>query len=165
VVLDKARFVDTKPGPVREAWDALDKACQELAGWVEDERAKPDPDTERLAQGDKLLVTCRTALASLTDIPAGAAVSLLAAAELQDVLHTDMFKAILVVKGGAASATQLINDRKFRSDKFSILSSASIAYALIYHRDDGRIGLAGVVHGSKSFTGTIGSDIDLPTTT
>lgn len=157
VVLDRARFVSTEPGPVRRAWNDLDRACRELETWTEDERAKVAPDVDRLAEGDALLETCRTASVALSEVPAGSSLSPLAAAELQEVLRSGEFEAILVVKGGAASATQLIEDRRFASDKVSILSTASIAYVLLDHRAGCRVAAAGLAHGSRTFSGTIGS--------
>ncbi len=164
VVLDKARFVSANPGPVRTAWNGVHQAVADLQRDLEVERSSDAPDTEWLADGDQLLEACRTGLAVLTEIPSGASTSPLASAEMQDVLRSEEFAAILVVKGGAASATQLIEDRRFKSDKLTILSTASIAYVLIDHRDGCRVDLAGLVHGSRTFNSTIGSAGDLPTT-
>ncbi len=162
VVAEKAHLNDSVAEP-HTSWATLQAACRELDGHIRRLEDKPTPDTARIAEGKALLKNCEAALTAMITVPAGGKASPLALAAMQDAIHSDRFGGVLVVKGGAASATQLVDDRPLRfGDALSIVSTATIAYLLIDHRNGGRVLSGGLAHGVAQAHGKIGSTLVLP---
>lgn len=162
VVVDQARLL-TEGGAV-QAWTELDASSRDLGTNLENLENQQDHDKDRLAAGKKLLDTVRAALTAMTEPSAGGGPSALATATLQEALHGDEFQAVLIIKGGAASATQLVDDRPLRfADPLSIVSTATIAYLLIRHRDESKVRAGGLAHGAAQIRGKIGDWLELPT--
>lgn len=162
VVVDQVRLL--VPGAVAQAWSDLDTGCTELAAELDDMEQSDGADQERLAAGRQLLASCRVALAAMIDLPEGGGPNVLTMATMQEALHGDEFEAILVVKGAAASATQLVDDRPLRfADPLSIVSSATVSYLLVDHRNGSRVRAGGLAHGVAQIHGKIGDQLTLPT--
>ncbi len=67
-------------------------------------------------------------------------------------------------RGAAASATQLVDDRPLRfADPLSIVSSATVSYLLIDHRNGSKVRAGGLPHGVAQIHGKIGDQLTLPT--
>lgn len=162
VIVDRARLLDAD-GPAQQCWVNLQTACHQLFDLLRDEEAKEHPDADRLAEGKSLLKTCEAALTAMASVPEGARMSALARAASQEALHSNEFGGVLIVKGGAASSTQLVDDRPLRfGDPFSVVTTATICYLLIDHRNGSKLLGGGLVHGTAQIHGKIGSELTLP---
>lgn len=161
VVVDQTRLL--VPGAVARAWSDLDTGCTELAAELDDMEQADGPDQKRLAAGRQLLATCRVALAAVID-PRGGGPNLLTLATMQEALHGDEFDAVLIVKGAAASATQLVDDRPLRfADPLSIISSATVSYLVVDRRNGSQARSGGLAHGVAQVHAKIGDQLTLPT--
>lgn len=161
VVVEKAHLVDSEGEP-HTSWAALRVALGELEDFIGQLEGEEKPDAERIANGKALLKSCQAASTAMVIVPEGANASPLAIASIQDAIHSDRFGGVLVVKGGAASATQLVNDRPLLlKDTVSIVSTATIAFLLINHRDGGRVLNGGLVHGMAQLRGKVGENLSV----
>ncbi len=161
VVAEKAHLVDSQGKP-HTSWAALQAACSALEKFIRDLEREEQPDAERIADGKALLKSCQAASTAMVTVREGAKASPLAIASMQDAIHSGRFGGVLVVKGGAAPATQLVDDRPLRfGDPVSIVSTATIAFLLIDHRDGGRVLNGGLVHGMAQVHGKIGSRLPM----
>jgi hypothetical protein len=97
-------------------------------------------------------------VAGASAVPAGGTRSLLTDARLRECLHDGSVEYVLLVKGMTGSVTQLVNDRKLRDDKVTVVADASISYLLVRTRD-GRLVAGGTSSGSATMHGTIGADL------
>ena len=155
VVVDKARLLEN--GTAHRAWTDLHAACGELQAAVDaagDDAAK----TAWAKTSKELLATCTEALTALVAIPKDGTVSALATATLQEALHSDAIDAVLVVKGGTASNTQLLDDRRFKPDRITIVATASIGYLLI-DRATAHVRASGLATGSTQVNGELGKQL------
>lgn len=158
VLADRTRLLGTD-GPTMVAWRALNDAADGLDETLAQWKAA-DPADPRLVDGATLSTTCRTAIASLVAVPEKATGSALALSAQQDVLHSGRVRGLLVVKGGAASSTQLVDDRPLMyKDKYNVVSSASISYLLVDLTKGSRVLAGGMLTGSKQAHGEIGNEI------
>lgn len=161
VVVEKARLIG-KSGEAQQAWDNLQSACRRLSLEVEVEEGEDDEE-ERAGEGRALLAACRSALAATATVQPGASRSALATASLQEALHSEEYAGVLVVKGGACSSTQLVDDRPLHfGDPLSVVTTATISYLLLDQHDGSRVRRGGLVHGTAQLRGTIGSELSLP---
>lgn len=157
VLVDRTRLLGTD-GPTMTAWSGLQAAADRLdaslAEWKD-----ADPADPRLAEGANLSATCRTAIAALVAVPDKGSASPLALAALQDVLHSGEVRGLLVVRGGAASSTQLVDDRPLLSeDKWAAVATATISYLLVDLRHGSRVLAGGMLSGSAQARGELGKD-------
>lgn len=159
VVVEKARLLG-RDGPAQTSWTELQTACLALANELEQGE---EPDADWVAEAKALLKTCQTALAAMTTVPENSKLSPLALAALQEALHSEDFDGVLVVKGGASSATQLVDDRPLRfGDPLSVVCTATISYLLIDHRSNSKVLGGGLAHGAAQVHGKIGRQLSLP---
>jgi len=166
VVVEKTRLM-TGTGAVGTAWGSLEKGIRDLDAGITDEEAAIESapegtDMERnaawLEVAKPLLTACKATATALTTVPEGSVLSVLAQATLQEALHDPALGGVLVLKAGAASATQLVDDRPlFFADPISVVSTATIAYLLISTKDDSRVLVGGLAHGVAQFAGKLGS--------
>lgn len=159
VVVDQARLVSNDSAAVR-SWAELQTACEELA--VELAEQADQHDKTWAEDGASLVKSVRAALAAVVSTD-GKEPSALAKAALQESLHSDAFGGILIIKGGAAAGTQLVNDRPLMfNDKISVVSTATIAYLLVNHREGCKVLRGGLVIGKAQLNGQIGTNLPLP---
>lgn len=160
VVVDKARIL-ADAGVVHQGWADLTEATQKLSEELKRLEQQLPADAARIDEGKDLLIACKTALSLMTTVPEGGRLTPLASAALDEALHSDDFHRILIVKGGAASTTQLVDDRPLRmADPVNIVSTATIAYLLLAHRQGSKVERGGLATGSAQITGKIGSKLD-----
>ena len=162
VVLDKARLIEAD-GASQTAWTDLRTACDGLA---EKLKAAPESSATKgwLAGGNELLKKAEAVLSAMVASD-GAEPSALAKASLQEALHdAGGFDAVLVVKGGATSSSQVVDDRPLlMKDKISLVSTATVSYVLIDHKNGGRVLAGGLAVGEAQLHGVLGDEL-LPTT-
>lgn len=143
----------------RQHWGALDAASRSLSELLE---AKGQQHGDAwVKEGRSLLKTCESALTAMVASD-GVAPSPLAKASLHEALQSDAFMAVLIVKGGGSSTSQLINDRPLMfNDKVSIVASATISYLLIDHHQQGKVIRGGLAHGVAQVHGSIGNELPI----
>lgn len=158
IVVEPTRLLDTSSG-VYQAWAVLEQTCQLVEGKLND---IPDTNPKKV-EGTALLRSCRDILTTAAATPDGGGYSALAGAAMQEVLHSDRFQGILIVKGNAASSTQLTSDRPLAfGDPINVVSTATISYLLIDHRQGSRVRAGGLALGTAQFTGKLGSKLEVP---
>ena len=170
VIVDKTRLL-TGAGEVEQAWASLEAGIQKLDEAIAAEekvieRAAEGADTgeseDWLDAARSLATTSTAAATALTAIPEGGQLSPLAQATLQEALHDPELGGVLVVKAGAASATQLVDDRPLRfGDPVSVISTVTIAY-LVIDPEDSHVVVGGLAHGVAQIAGKIGDWLELP---
>lgn len=147
VVVEKTRLL-TGSGEVGESWNRFEQALLDLEEAIAEEKSAQAAGAEDvegtrkawLESATTTLTAGRAAAAALTAIPQGGSVSLLAQAALQEALHDHNLGGLLVLKAGAASATQLLDDRPLLfDDPLSVVSTATIAYLLISPTQDSKV--------------------------
>ncbi len=159
VVVEKARLLGPD-GDALRSWTELRTACQTLATTLQG--ASGEDQKEWVAEGKELLKTCQAALDAVSTVAEGAKLSALAKASLQEALRSSQFHAVLIVKGSAASSTQLVEDRPLLfKDPLNVISTATISYLLIDPRKDSKVLAGGLAHGTAQITGTIGSKLSI----
>jgi hypothetical protein len=100
-------------------------------------------------------------LGEIAKVPEGARRSALANARIKEFLHTPQITHVLLVKGVAGSASQLVNDRPFWfKDKFSVLATAGITYVLV-EKVTGQAVAAGSASGAGVAHGEIGERLKI----
>ena len=126
---------------------------------LEPDATKPLP---KLAKD--VLTAIDAFLTSALTTPSGAKRSPFAEACLREQLHeSGALDFVLLVTGASATSQQMINDRPFWSDdKFSVLSTVSVTYALIELPSSKVVG-SGVVVGTTQLMGKIGEGFEIQT--
>lgn len=169
VVVEKTRLL-TVSGTVGTAWNEYEDSLRRLEEAIAEEKtaqaeSKQEGEDSRkswLESATTTLTAGRAAASALTALPEGGSLSLLAQASLQEVLRDEKLGGLLVLKAGAASATQLIDDRPLLfDDPLSVVSTATIAYLLISPTEESKVLAGGLAHGIAQLTGSIGSRLDV----
>ena len=110
---------------------------------------------------DALVTLIDAYLVALFTVPAGAKRSPYTNAVLREQLHTGEVLHVVLVKGSAGSAHQLVGDRPlWLDDKFSTIASTGVSY-LIVDTADGRVRAGGTHSASYSISGDIGDEFKI----
>lgn len=146
--------VDEKLAEVRAKRHALVAKEQELAG-------AQGPATAIHRERIKVLVEAINGFdTKVREVPSGSTRSALTNAALYEGLHDGVIEHVLLVKGIAGSATQVVNDRPlWWEDKFSVVATTNITYLLLKTVDN-RIASAGTETATVTVNGTIGDRLE-----
>jgi hypothetical protein len=136
---------------------AARKTVLEAAGAHPDHDSPGDSSTGA-ALVDNLLAAVDAFMGSLRAVPQGSNRSPLTIAALRDQLHdASGFTHVLLVKAEGASTQQVVDDRLFRDDRFSVVAFAPITYMLVATATS-EILAAGTASGEAKGRGKIGGD-------